>query len=222
MPLELIQELQKISSKKLDLKINNNRSTMLSVRWGGDCTRVSLHHIFLEAPPHVMKDVATYISGKKKIIAPSVKAFIEEKLSKMDCSNLLDLKKLSHEGEFYNLQEIYDRVNKYYFHNELKLHITWFGRHGQKNRSRVTFGLFYQHLKLIKIHRLLDSTLFPPFVIDYVVYHEMLHHLYPAYVDEKGIHHIHSKEFKQREAKFENFDLVRKWIREHERTFFLD
>jgi hypothetical protein len=222
MSAELYHELQSKSRKKLDLKINDNRSTMLSVAWEADRTKVSLHRMFLEAPRNIMEELATYINGKQKVIAPSIKAYIEETLNKIDCSYLLDPKKLTTQGNIYNLKEIYDDINKKYFNNSLKLHITWFGKYGRKNRSRVTFGLFHHHLKLIKIHRLLDCPTVPKYVIHYVVFHEMLHYLYPAVVDKKGVHHIHSKEFKREEAKYQQYALAHKWIVDNEPQLFLD
>ena len=38
------ERLENSVGSKLRLKINDNRSTMLSVKWDPDCTKVSLHH----------------------------------------------------------------------------------------------------------------------------------------------------------------------------------
>ncbi len=104
----------------------------------------------------------------------------------------------------------------------LNLTITWFGKPGLRNRSRVTFGLYHDPLKLIKIHRLLDSPSFPEYLVSYVIYHEMLHCVCPAYVDEKGVNRIHSKEFKEKETEFCHYELAQEWIREHQELFFAD
>jgi hypothetical protein len=216
----LEQNLDNRSGKKLKLKINDNRSTMLSVRWEPDCTKVSLHRIFLEAPQNVMQALACYIHQEDKSIAPTVKAFIEDNLKKLDYSHLLDRKKLYSQGNVYNLQQMYNDINREYFDEELNLYITWFGKPSVRNRSRVTFGLYHDPLKLIKIHRLLDSPSFPEFLVNYVIYHEMLHNVCPAYVDEKGVNRIHSKEFKKREMEFEHYEQAQVWIKEHQERLF--
>lgn len=214
------KQLENRSGLKLKLKINNNRSTMLSVKWAPDCTRVSLHRMFLQAPKNVMEALACYLSQKDKNINPMVKAFIEDNLKKLDYSHLLDRNKLYSQGNAYNLSAIYDALNREYFGGRLKLHITWFGKAVQRNRSKVTFGLYHESMRLIKINRLLDSPSFPDYFVFYVVYHEMLHHVCPAYFDEDGQHHIHSREFKEKEARFSHFDLAQTWLKQNHSRFF--
>ncbi len=221
MPLSDLQtRLQENIKKKVHLKINDNRSTMLSVRWESDCTRVSLHRMFLEAPNNIMDELACYVRRESKSISPSVRAFIENNLKNLDYTHLVNPSKLVSKGRFYDLQAVYDKINQEYFNNELKLFITWFGKHLQKNRTRVTFGLYHDPLKLIKINRLLDSSVFPDYIVNYVVYHEMLHHVCPSYYDEKGIHRIHSKEFKEREELFKEFNQAQSWLKQHTQYLF--
>lgn len=218
------RELETSSGMKLKLKINDNRSTMLSVRWERDCARVSLHRMFLEAPRNVMQKLACYIRKEYKAIPSDVKIFIEKNIKNLDYTHLLTQKKflLSTQGSVYNLQKIFNEINDEYFNSSLDLSITWFGKPSRRPRTRVTFGLYDGPLKLVKIHKMLDSPILPDYVIYYVVYHEMLHHVCPSYRDEKGIHRIHSKEFKQREVQFQHYQLAQNWIREHYRHLFRD
>lgn len=217
---QFLKELERSSGMKLKLKVNDNRSTMLSVRWEPDCTKVSLHRIFLQAPQNVMELLACYLRREDKIIAPKVKSFIEDSIKKLDYTHKIDHRKLCTQGMVYDLQEIYDEINEEYFNGKVKLFITWYGKKSHSNRSRVTFGLYYDPLKLVKISRFLDSEAFPDYVVSYVVYHEMLHHVCPAYIDENGLNRIHSKEFKIREKDFRDFEKAQKWIREHHKNFF--
>jgi hypothetical protein len=214
------EELENSIGRKLKLKINDNRSTMLSVRWEPDCTKVSLHRMFLRAPQNVMEALACYIRQEHKIIHPTIKAFIEKGLKKLDYSHELKKHQLYIQGNVYNLKEIYNQINKEYFQGKLDLAITWFGNPNQRNRTRVTFGLYYDPLKLIKINRLLDSPSCPEYLVSYVVYHEMLHNVCPSYVDERGIHRVHSKEFKEQEVQFRYYDLAQKWIKTHQDKLF--
>ncbi len=193
---------------------------MLSVKWEPDCTKVSMHRMFLSAPRNVMEALACYISRKHKMIAPDVKAFMEESLKKFDYTHELDRNKLYIQGNYYNLKEFYEAINREYFKESLDLSITWFGKPKQCNRSRVTFGLYHDPLKLIKINRLLDSPSFPDYLLSFVIYHEMLHYVCPAYVDEKGLHRVHSREFKEKEAQFKHYELAQNWIREHTQQLF--
>lgn len=214
------QKLEDHLGKKLKLKINDNRSTMLSVRWEPDCTKVSMHRMFLKASQNVMQALACYLKEEKTSVPTIIKAFIEEGVKNLDYSHLLDTRKLYQQGKIYNLQSIYDGLNKEYFDDKLRLYITWYGKFQQKNRSRVTFGLYHDPLKLIKINRMLDDSSVPDYLISYVIYHEMLHNVCPAYVDEKGLNRIHSKEFKEREVQFRYFDLAQNWIKQNQANLF--
>lgn len=219
-PLRLQRELEATAGKKVQLKINDNRSTMLSVRWEPDCTKVSMHRMFLEAPQNVMEALACYIRKGNQPMSPNIKFFIEENLKTLDYSHQLDPKRLYSQGAVYNLQKIYNDLNHEYFSKKLPLQITWFGKPNQRSRSRLTFGLYHDPLKLIKIHRLLDSPAIPDYLVSYVVYHEMLHYVCPAYRDERGINRIHTKEFKEREQEFQHYQLALEWIEEHQNHLF--
>lgn len=214
------QEIENQSGKKLKLRFNNNRSTMLSVKWMPKHTEVSLHRMFHQAPKDVMQALTKYICQEKRVIAPTIRAFIEEELKKLDYSHLLDENKLDRQGQIYNLKYLYDKINQEYFNGEINLSITWFGSHIQRNRSQVTFGLYYDPLKLIKINRVLDHPAVPEYLITYVIYHEMLHFVCPSYIDEKGLHRIHSKEFKEKEMQFHHYQLAVDWIKNHQADLF--
>ena len=217
----LQKRLEDQSGLKLQVKINDNHSTMLSVKWEPDCAKVSIHRMFLDAPNNVMNALACYIKQEDKIIAPTVRAFIEDGLQKLDYSQQTDRIKLYSRGHIYNLQQIYRDLNREYFADALNLRITWFGRSNQTYRSRFTFGLYHDPIRLIKINRMLDSPSFPDYLVSYVVYHEMVHHVCPAYFDSKGIHHIHTKEFKEQEAKYRYFDLAQEWIQKNRANLFI-
>lgn len=220
MTITIQKQLEESSGLKLKLKINDNRSTMLSVKWEPDYAKVSLHRIFLKAPQNVMDALACYLKRKDATIAPTVKAFIEDKLKTLDYTQHVDINKLYTQGNIYNLKQIYHDLNQEYFDNQLNLHITWFGKPNRRCRSRVTFGLYHDMLKLIKVNRLLDSPSFPYYLVAYVVYHEMVHHVCPPYFDTKGQHHIHTKEFKEKEGLFRHFHLAQDWIKKNKEKFF--
>lgn len=221
MPLSAFQKrLESDLKKRVQLRINDNRSTMLSVKWEPDCTKVSLHRFFLEAPENIMDALACYIRKEHKAICPSLKSFIEESVRRLDYAHVVDKMRLDVKGVAYNLKEIFDRINQRYFQRKLKLNITWYGKRTHRNRSQMTFGLYHEPLKLIKINRFLDRFDVPEYFISYVIYHEMLHYVCPPFVDEKGKQHIHTKEFKLREKDFEFYDLSQKWIEENREGIF--
>jgi len=220
--IETLQEQLEVSSgQKLKIRINDNHSTMLSVRWEIDHTRLSLHRMFLGAPGNVMEDLACYLKrGKNETLPATIKAFIEHQMQQMDYSHKIKNHKLVTEGNHFRLCSIYKQMNQEYFADELDLQITWYGEANRLFRSRINFGLFSDPLKLIKVHRSLDQPDIPDYFVEYVVYHEMLHNVCVPYVEKGGNTVIHTSEFKEREKQFKYFHEACRWLKRHKSRFF--
>ena len=214
------KKLRSLVGNHLEVSINDNKSTMLSVRWEDERTKVSLHRMFLHAPRHVRQDLVEYLRQKKRKMPAAIKAFIQDSMSSLNYSHMIDAATIAPKGMVYNLETIYKRLNRRYFNGALDLKITWYASPIPKNRSRCSLGLYYDLVKLIKVHRLLDSIFVPTCVIEFIVYHEMAHAACPAYVDDKGINRIHSKEFKALEMQYKYYEQAEKWLKENQNCFF--
>lgn len=129
-------------------------------------------------------------------------------------------KLLSVQGEHYDLQTIYNRLNTIYFDNQLNLQITWFGNARREAKRHRKLGLFCFDDKLIKIHRLLDHPNFPPYFISYVVYHEMLHSVCPPKKRKNGRYQIHHFDFKSKEREFAQYREAKQWEERNKKMFF--
>jgi hypothetical protein len=216
----IASQLEALVGKKLQVKINNNRSTMLRVRWGHDCTKVSLHRIFQTASPQVQEALARYLRRDDKRVSPVIKAFIAEHSASIDGLQRKKPLQLISSGEVYDLEAIYREINSRYFGGELNLSITWFGSFLQKNRTRCSLGLYCSRDKLVKVNRLLDTIRVPLYVIEYIVYHEMVHAICPGSIDARGFHRVHDKQFKLQEQKFCRYREACQWIKQHRQIFF--
>lgn len=219
-PELLHKELEKAAGRKLKMRINDNRSTMLSVRWEREHTRVSIHRMFLKAPQNVMDELACYLSTPHQTLSPAVKAFIEDSRRELDYSHCLRPSDLAHQGQTYNLHQLFNEVNDRYFNQELQLQITWFSQPARRNRQRLVFGLFHDTLRLIKINRLLDTPKVPRYFVSYVIYHEMLHFVCPPEVDPSGCHRIHNPSFKQQESLYAEYQEAQEWLKQNKQWLF--
>jgi len=123
-------------------------------------------------------------------------------------------------GQVYNLQEMYNTLNNEYFDGKLDLRISWFGRGETIPKTRITFGSYNPKLKLIKVNRLLDKDDIPEYFVRYIVYHEMLHNAVPPKKKRRGTHHIHHREFKEREKVFSDYDLAQSFIKSWRKIHF--
>lgn len=224
MTLDLFKErLGQYLKLRVDVIVNENRSTMLSLlEKKRDRVRLSIHHMFLDAPEEVISAIAQYVRGSRKPTGKEIilRTFIHQKLSRLDGSHLVNKKKLSADGEVYQLDKLFSSVNKQYFGDRLDLQITWFGERRQEVKSRITFGQYYDHLRLIKIHRMLDDPFYPEFFVSFVIYHEMLHSVVPGYFNEKGQLRIHNSEFKKQEKAFAQYQETVAFEKKIKKIFF--
>jgi hypothetical protein len=101
------------------------------------------------------------------------------------------------QGERYNLEEIFERLNRQFFDGLLgRPQLGW-----SRRPSRSMLGHFDPSHNAIIISRIFDREGVPPLALEYVLFHEMLHLRYP--VDHTGSRRrVHTREFHQAEKKF--------------------
>jgi len=129
------------------------------------------------------------------------------------------LREPSLEGQCHNLELIYQQINHQYFEGKIDLPIAWFGERVAKARCKVRLGSYHLEKKKIKIHRLLDQPHVPHFFISFIVYHEILHHLFPPIMvnNRRKIHH---PQFKKEERRFQEYELARHFAKNNKKLWF--
>lgn len=115
-------------------------------------------------------------------------------------------------GRIYHLEEIRDTINAEYFDTPLELPITWFGS-GKIPKSSVVFGSYTYEMKLVKVNRVLDREDVPLSFVRYIVFHEMLHHIYPPKRGKRGRRDIHHIEFRTHEQIFRELDQAKAFLK---------
>jgi predicted metal-dependent hydrolase len=209
---ELKSKLLRFSDREIELVINQNHSTFLSVlKKGRNTLKISLHKLFLHAGDSVCEAVVDFSMRKDPVALKKIRFFANDYFSKADHSDEVDDDKLRTKGKYYDLVEIYDDINKKYFDNKIDLKITWFKKPKYRTFSSLTFGSYNRTMKLIRINDILDHAAAPTYFVEYVVYHEMLHHVCPGYTDENGREHIHTPLFRKREKEFAHFKRAKEW-----------
>ena len=119
---------------------------------------------------------------------------------------------LSHEGQYFDLRALFDKLNGEYFNVVLRGYtITWGRRRKLPPKEYFVFGTIQEEDRIIRIHPLLDAPFVPTWFLEYVIYHEMLHAVTPEETDDKGRRRIHTAEFYRREAEFYCYRRARRW-----------
>lgn len=113
-------------------------------------------------------------------------------------------------GKHYDLDDFFIVLNELYFENSIsKPTLTWSG----KDTYRV-LGHYDSAHHTISISRSLDDLQVPPYVVSYVVYHEMLHIKHPTKLIN-GRRYSHTPEFRRDEKEFDEFEEAEEWIEKH-------
>jgi hypothetical protein len=101
------------------------------------------------------------------------------------------------QGEAYNLETVFDDLNQAHFHGLMAQPLLGWSR----RPSRVMLGHYDPSHNAIILSRLLDRPNVPRLVVEYILFHEMLHLRYP--VEHRGARRcVHTREFKEAEKQF--------------------
>ena len=100
-------------------------------------------------------------------------------------------------GHFYDLDEVFERLNLRFFHGLMaRPRMSW-----SQTKTRRILGHYDPAHNAIIISRIFDHPAVPAYVLEYIVYHEMLHLKHPVRL--KGSRRcVHSPEFQAEERLF--------------------
>lgn len=104
---------------------------------------------------------------------------------------------LSARGRFYDLDAVFEELNTRFFHGLMaRPRMSW-----SQTKTRRILGHYDPAHNAIIISRIFDHPAVPRYVLDYIVYHEMLHLKHPVRL--RGSRRcVHSPEFQEEEKLF--------------------
>ena len=110
-------------------------------------------------------------------------------------------------GDAYDLREIFRHLNQIYFDGKIaEPALSW--------SAQKTFRILGHHDSAhdaIVVSRSLDSKRVPKYVVEFVVFHEMLHIFHPT-VYKNGRRLQHTPAFRRDEREFAYFEEAESWI----------
>jgi hypothetical protein len=203
---------------RIALAVTDNRYTMISVkREKGLLYRIRLHHMFLGADSGTVRTLARYIAHNDGAASDSLSQFIESNQTKIRRARRRPPVAVTLEtrGEIYDLQEIFDDLNRSYFRGVIDARITWGQRLGKRRRrNSIKMGSYSVEDRLIRIHPSLDRKFVPRFFVEWIVYHEMLHQVHDIPLIG-GRRIFHTEAFLAQEAEFAHYARARRWEQDY-------
>lgn len=111
-------------------------------------------------------------------------------------------------GHIYHLEEIFEDLNQKYFYGLMARPVmTW-----STERARNRLGHYDPAHNAIVVSSVFDHPRVPRYVVEYIVYHEMLHLKHP--VKLRGSRRcVHSAEFQAEERLFDRLEAAREFLR---------
>ncbi len=120
------------------------------------------------------------------------------------------------EGRYFDLPEMFKRLNAKYFQNRLPPYrVIWGQRRRQRPKNYFVFATIREDERVIRVHPALDASFVPEWFMEYILFHEMLHAVVPEEYDSAGRRRVHTELFKAREAEFPLYEQARKWEAEN-------
>ncbi len=109
------------------------------------------------------------------------------------------------QGRHFNLETIFEKLNREYFHGLLgRPQLSW-----SRTASRTALGHYDSAHNAIIISKIFDRPGTPPFLVEYILYHEMLHLKHPV-VSRRGQCCVHSALFRAEECRFPKFQQAKR------------
>ena len=209
----LERRLQVHLSIPLSISVTDHRQTMISTRRRANVLWARVHHMFLAADPATIRLLARYLARPDRRTSLRIGVFIEahRHLIRSPDGPPRGYRTV---GQHHDLAETFARVNRRYFGGQVDAQITWGVRPPRRRRRTIKFGSYSLDERLIRVHPALDRRTVPRYFVEYIVFHEMLHHVLPAR-EKNGRHAFHGTEFSAREKHFRHFERALAWERKN-------
>jgi hypothetical protein len=190
-------------------------SLVLTIRRREEVVYVRFSDLLRRAPRAVLEGAAALLLSRvyrRKAPRPLVEPYLEYARSDRTRKRMNRMRRgrvrlatSNPRGDHFDLEKLFDELNKYYFGGELQRpHVGW----STKNWRRQ-FGCYDPGPDQILLNRRMDRPGVPRFAVEYVLFHEMLHVKHPT--RRSGCSLVsHSREFREEEKRFAEFDRARR------------
>jgi predicted metal-dependent hydrolase len=201
----------------VDVVLNDNRHTMISFKHFQGRLVVRLHRMFRHAGTRELAALTLFVKGRDPGASRELDRFIEIHRDEIDARPRRRSARRIAEGSAHDLGPVLERVRRHYFDGLGEVAICWSAgrdrssrrRKRSRSRSRALATYSYED-RTIRVNPVLDSARVPEFVLEWIVYHEMLHHVLPL-ESADGRRRFHTRRFRALEHAFERYEEARDW-----------
>lgn len=227
-PERLLENWRRILERRLTarlrarvrISIHDNTHTMVTFQRGPQGWDLRLHHMFLAASDEVLGALAAFVRTGDPVSSALLDRYIERNrifIRRQSAKQLQRKLKLTPRGQVHDLKAILGRLNRRYFPGcAVDVAITY-GPAPRVTRPRksIKLGSYSAGSRVVRIHPALDQRQVPRYFVEWIVFHEMLHHVYRVRRGADGRRIIHPPEFLEHERRFHAHERAQAWERKH-------
>jgi len=180
-----------------------NTSSLFRTRVRRHDVQLVINEGFIGASSAVLKAVLCAAIGSKKHVTDAKAYAVSEEFSEITLALDLTTADLSPDtrGRVYDLAEVFERVNATYFGGALPCpRLTW-----NRTPTYRKMGHYNFMTDTVMLSLTLDDTRVPAHVVDYVMYHELLHKQLGVTM-VNGRRYAHTPEFRAAEQAFPHYE----------------
>jgi len=201
------------------VEVHDNTHTMVTFERTRRGWHIRVHHMFLAAPEDVVTALAEFVRSADARSSAVLDRFIERNkafIRRVSPAQLRRRLRIEPVGRHHDLSAIFAALNRRYFAGRISATIT-FGPAPRSRRPRksIKMGSYSADSRVIRIHPALDQPKVPRYFVEWIVFHEMLHHVYRARRGDDGRRCVHPPEFMEHERRFHDFQRAQAWENEN-------
>lgn len=189
---------------------------MLSRNEEGGIISLRAHRMFLDAPEEVVRALACWAQGKTKG-GELIQEYIDrntDRVRKQESG--ARRRRIVTRGRYYDLAEMAARLNEVYLQGRSRALVTWGRRITHLSAHRIRLGCYDPVTNTITMSQRLDRREIPHYMVEYVLFHEMLHEVLGIGARPDGKRDIHGKMFRLMEQTYPHYERAlayerRKW-----------
>jgi hypothetical protein len=203
----------------VDVVFTDNSSTMVSFKERLGRLELRLHRMFRHADDGVLGTLARFVLSRDRAASRDLDRFIRRHRDEIRQTKRRAPSLGSASGRHQDLRAVLDTVCRDYFGGELDVKICWGRRSSRKRRRRGrtrsrALATYSYDARTIRVSPVLDSPDVPEYMLEWIVYHELLHHVLPI-EHHSGRSRYHTGRFKALERAFRKYDEAKSWEEEN-------
>ena len=174
--------------------------------------RITANQGYIGAPPEILEALVKVGTGRQlKSLKNRIRTYAagEDFLEILGELEFIPGQDAIHpRGRYVDLVAVFERVNLNYFSGQIpRPHLTW-----SPTLTQRKMGHYQPTSDTVMISLTLDDPSVPSYVVDFVMYHELLHKVLGVEV-VNGRRRAHTRAFRQQERQFREFEQVQDFFR---------